>query len=155
MTFHWAARTIDAWLAAVRAVRLAWRMLPGDLLGLMVMRGSGIPKPNRTAAEGDVTALLVEDPRVGRYLDTGLMPIYAQTVGRYVFCRVPIDDRILAHEMEHVRQWQRLGPLYLPAYFASSGLALLRGLHPYGANRYEEAARQREVDPQAAPKEHS
>jgi hypothetical protein len=155
VTFHWAARTIDAWLAAVEWLRRTWRILPGDLLGFMVMRGSGVRKPNRTAAEGDVTALLVEDPRVGRYLDTGAMPIYAQTLGRYIFCRGPIDERILAHEMEHVRQWQRLGPLFLPAYFASSGLALVGGRHPYRANRYEEAARRRELEPPAAPSGHS
>jgi hypothetical protein len=130
--------------------RDAWRVLPGDLLGFMVMRGSGVPRPNRVAKVGDVTAFVVEDPKVGRYLDLALMPIHAQAVGRFVFCREPMDARTLTHESEHIRQWRRFGPLFLPAYFASSGMALLRGRHPYSANRFEEAARRRELDPPVA-----
>jgi hypothetical protein len=37
----------------------------------------------------------------------------------------------MAHECEHIRQWERLGPLYLPAYFGSSALAFLRGRRSY------------------------
>ena len=150
MFFSWGAALIDAWLAVVggltgvagKASR-AWKALPGDLLGLIVMRGSGIAAPNRTVDAGDVTALVVEDPRVGRYLDLGLIPIHAQTLGRYVFCRGPLDDRTLAHECEHIRQWQRWGPLYLALYFGSSGFAFLSGRHAYRDNRFETAARAR------------
>jgi hypothetical protein len=143
VTFHWAARTIDLWLAALGGVRLAWARIPGDLLGYMVMRCSGIRRPSRVVRMDDVTALVVEDHRVGRYLDSGWMAIYAQTLGRYVFCRQAIDRRTLAHESEHIRQWRRFGPVYLALYFGSCALALARGRHPYDDNVFEVAARRR------------
>jgi hypothetical protein len=143
VTFHWAARAIDLWLAAVGGLRFLWQRVPGDLLGYMVMRGSGIGQPNRIVQLDDVTALVVEDARVGRYFDSGWMAISAQTVGRYVFCRQTIDRRTLIHESEHIRQWRRFGPVYLPLYFGSSLVALLRGRHPYDDNVFEIAARRR------------
>ena len=145
VTFHWAARTIDAWLGLVRGVRTVWRALPGDLMALLVMRGCGIPRVGRGVRLGGTSAILVEPPAAARYLDHQWIPVHAQTLGRYVLAREPLSDRTIAHEMEHVRQWERLGPLFLPAYIASSGVALLRGRHPYGANRYEVAARRREL----------
>jgi hypothetical protein len=143
--FGGAARVIDAWLGLKGRLRTAWRALPGDLLGLLVMRGCGISGPGRVVRHDGVSAVVVEDPRVAWYLDRGLMPIYAQTLGRYVFAREPLPDATVAHEMEHVRQWQRLGPIFLPAYFASSAAALLRRKHPYDNNRFEIAARLRET----------
>jgi hypothetical protein len=143
VTFHWAARAIDLWLAAPRVIRLVWQLLPGDLLGYMVMRCSGIRRPSRVVTLDDVTALVVEDPRVGRYLDSGWMAIHAQAVGRYVFCRQTIDRRTLVHESEHIRQWRRFGPVYLPLYFGSSLLAIVRRRHPYDDNIFEIAARRR------------
>jgi hypothetical protein len=145
--FCWAGRVVDVWLGLVRGARAAWRALPGDLMASLVMGACGIPGPGREVREGAVSAVLVEHPRAARYLDHQWMPVYAQTLGRYVFAREPLPDHTVAHEMEHVRQWRRLGPLFLPAYLASSGLALLRGRHPYRANRYEEAARRCEFEP--------
>jgi len=143
MVFHWAARAIDLWLLLTVWLVEGWRRLPGDALGYLVMRGSGIAEPTRVVTHGDVTVRVVEDARVGRYLDTGWMPIHAQTIGHYVFARQTLDPRTLAHECEHVRQWRRLGPLYLPAYFGSSLLALLAHRHPYRDNPFEMAARER------------
>lgn len=101
-------------------MRWAWRTFPGDVLGWMVMRGSGVRKPTRIVQVGDVTAYVVEHERVGRYMDTAFSPMHAQAVGRYVFCRGPVDERTLAHEAEHIRQWRRFGPFYLPLYFGSA-----------------------------------
>jgi len=148
LVFYRASQLIDLSLAAIEGFRRLWRTLPGDFLGFTVMRGSGVRRPTRVVEVGDVTALVVEDPRVGRYLDTGFMRIHAQTVGRYVFCRGPLDERILAHECEHIRQWRRFGPLYLPLYFGSSALAVLRGRHAYDDNAFEAAARRAERDTQ-------
>ncbi len=153
MIFHWAAAIIDAALALGRAVRFVvgrpfrvrnlWRALPGDLLGLMVMRGCGISGPTREVVSGDVTAVLVEDPRIRRWFRAHLLPVRAQTLGRYVFSRDALPPEILAHECEHIRQWERFGPLYLALYFASSAAALFRGGRPYWDNRFEAAARAR------------
>ena len=48
--------------------------------------------------------------------------------------------RLRAHEQVHVRQYERWGPLYLPAYLASSLFALLRGRNPYRDNHFEREA---------------
>jgi hypothetical protein len=153
VVFYYAATILDAWLAAIRALttprrawrslRGAWRALPGDLMGRMIMRGCGIPAPSRIVDAGTVSAVLVEHPNVGRYFGLQLIPVRAQTLGRYVFSRGPIPDHTLEHEIEHIRQWERLGPLYLPLYFGSSAVALFRGRRPYWDNRFEVAARLR------------
>lgn len=44
------------------------------------------------------------------------------------------------HEHVHVRQYERWGPLMLPAYFLSSFLAWRRGDHFYFDNRFEKQA---------------
>jgi hypothetical protein len=124
-------------------LRDLWRALPGDLMGLLIMRGCGIPAPTREVRSGDVTAILVEDPRVDRWFRTHLMPVRAQTVGRYVFARDTIPAEIIAHECEHIRQWERFGPLFLTSYMGLSALALMRGRRPYWDNEFEVAARRR------------
>jgi hypothetical protein len=45
-----------------------------------------------------------------------------------------------AHERTHVRQWERWGPLFLPAYAALSLWARARGRDAYRANRFEREA---------------
>lgn len=127
----------------VRFVREAWRTFPGDLLGLIVLHGLGIANPNRVHDAGDVRALVVEDERVARYFRFGLIPTRAQTLGRYVFATYTLDPETLAHECEHIRQWSWLGPLYLPAYLASSAFAFVRGRRAYWDNAFEVAARRR------------
>jgi hypothetical protein len=163
VVFYWAGVVLDACLALQRGVRAclrrfprladAWRLLPGDLLGLAVMRGCGIAVSTRTVEAGDVTAVLVEDPRVRRWFRAHLIPIRAQTLGRYVFALRPVQDDILAHECEHVRQWQRLGPFYLPLYGGSSAVQFLRGRRPYWDNAFEVAARDRAERAMPAPRD--
>lgn len=140
----------DAWLALAPARRRAgrlWRSLPGDLLGLAVMRLCGVPAPTRRAVLPDGTeALLVEDPRLALYLDNVPLRPYAQTLGRYVLAREQLPDGTIRHELEHVRQWGRLGPLFLMAYGFESLRVLLMGGHRYFDNRYELDARSRELD---------
>ena len=153
MVFHWGGAILDVWLRLVRGVRAVagrpararnvWRALPGDLLGLMVMRGCGISAPTREVDAGDVSAVLIEDPRVRLWFRAQLIPVRAQTLGHYVFACEPVPAGIIAHECEHIRQWGRFGPFYLPLYFSSSALALLRGRRAYWDNAFESAARRR------------
>jgi hypothetical protein len=49
-------------------------------------------------------------------------------------------DRSRAHEHVHVRQYERLGIFFFPAYVASSLSQLLSGGHPYADNRFEKEA---------------
>lgn len=50
-------------------------------------------------------------------------------------------ERTRAHERVHVRQYERWGPLFLPAYLLAGAHAWLRGGHPYRDNRFEIEAR--------------
>jgi hypothetical protein len=62
-----------------------------------------------------------------------------------------VDHRTLAqmrnHEHVHVRQYERWGPLYLPAYLLSSLFELLRGRRPYLDNYFEREAYARATRP--------
>lgn len=49
-------------------------------------------------------------------------------------------DHARDHEHVHVKQYERWGPLMLPAYFLSSFLAWRRGEHFYFDNRFEREA---------------
>ncbi len=46
-------------------------------------------------------------------------------------------DATRAHELVHVRQCERWGPFFLPAYALASLWALLRGGHYYRDNGFE------------------
>jgi len=151
------ADLIDLWLAVQRwAAALAplrppaqnvWRMLPGDLVGLAIMRLCGGLRPTREVPrENGPPALLVEDPRAGRYLDSVPLKPYAQTLGRYILAREKLPDTIVRHELEHVGQWTRLGPLFLPVYGFASMVAILAGRNRYLDNIFEIAARSRETE---------
>ena len=48
-----------------------------------------------------------------------------------------------AHERVHVQQYERWGALFIPLYFASSLVQLLRGGDPYLGNRFEREAASR------------
>ena len=49
-------------------------------------------------------------------------------------------DETRGHERVHVAQYERLGPLFIPAYFAASLWALARGGHAYFDNLFEREA---------------
>jgi hypothetical protein len=65
----------------------------------------------------------------------------AMTLGHVVLGR---DERLLDltrdHERVHVRQCERWGPLFIPAYLIASLLVLLRGGRPYEDNPFEREA---------------
>lgn len=65
----------------------------------------------------------------------------ALTLGHVVLGRDPdCLTRCRSHERVHVRQYERWGPLFLPAYFLSSLWALVRGRDPYRDNAFEREA---------------
>ena len=150
MIWRWLGALVDAWLALSpvrRRLGLAWRGLPGDAVGLAVVRLCGVDGPARRVTLPDGTeGLLFEDPRLGRYLDNVPLRPYAQTLGRIIVAREPIPEGTIRHELEHVRQWSRLGPLFLPLYGLESCRAMLMGGHRYHDNRFELAARSHEPD---------
>lgn len=65
----------------------------------------------------------------------------AMTLGHVVIGRDPaaLDDTRV-HERVHVRQCERWGPFFVPAYFAASAVAFLKRRDPYRDNRFEREA---------------
>src|ERR1044072_2360515 len=57
-------------------------------------------------------------------------------LGRHASCL----DQCRAHELVHVRQYERWGPFFIPAYFVSSLAQLVRGRRPYRDNFFEREA---------------
>lgn len=65
----------------------------------------------------------------------------AMTLGHCVIARTRADlDRSRRHELVHVAQYERWGPLFVPAYLACSAWLWLRGRDPYLDNPFEEEA---------------
>lgn len=55
----------------------------------------------------------------------------AITFGRVIISAVPLTERLLMHESHHVRQYEVLGPYFVPIYLA------LQARYGYGANPLE------------------
>ena len=75
----------------------------------------------------------------------------AITIGHRIFSWRPLDDAELAHELQHVRQWERYGVGFVAKYLAASRRAAKGGGNRYWDNEFEreaaqagEAARKRE-----------
>ena len=65
----------------------------------------------------------------------------AMTLGHVVVGRnAAALDRTRAHERAHVRQAERWGPFFIPAYFIASLVVAARGGHYYRDNRFERDA---------------
>ena len=79
--------------------------------------------------------------RAGLWLARRRVRFAALTLGHVVLA---VDARSLtalrAHEREHVRQYERWGALFGPAYLLSVLWQVLRGADPYRANRFERQA---------------
>jgi hypothetical protein len=66
----------------------------------------------------------------------------AMTLGHVILGRdTECLDRCRDHEQVHVRQAERWGPFFLPAYLFASGLAAAQGRHYYLDNVFELEAR--------------
>jgi hypothetical protein len=65
----------------------------------------------------------------------------AITFGHVVLCVDELDPRTLEHELVHVRQYERWGPLFLLAYPVASLGAIASGGRAYHDNRFEVEAR--------------
>jgi hypothetical protein len=65
----------------------------------------------------------------------------AITFGHTVLGRSQADlDFCRNHELVHVAQYERWGPLFIPAYLLFSLAAAARGKHPYWDNPFEQEA---------------
>lgn len=85
----------------------------------------------------------------GKLLANGLPfagPVAAITFGHVVLGVCEESLRATrAHERAHVRQYERWGALFFPAYFIASVWAWSRGNDPYRGNFFEISAREAEI----------
>ncbi|HEY8665282.1 MAG TPA: hypothetical protein VIL86_01395 [Tepidisphaeraceae bacterium] len=69
----------------------------------------------------------------------------AMTLGQVVIARDQfLLDLTRSHERIHVRQCERWGPFFLPAYLLASIIAMLKGRDPYRDNPFEREAYENE-----------
>ena len=119
------------WASPNTAVGLAF-VLPTLLTGGRARWHTGVLEMH-----GGLTRWFLVKP-VGRVLPGGAA---AMALGHVV---LGLDAQTLAatrdHERVHVRQCERWGPLFLPAYGLSSALAWWRGDDAYRENRFEREA---------------
>jgi hypothetical protein len=112
----------------VRALAYLWAV-PMTLVGLAVGATAGVrPVPT----EG---VLLFPRARGPAALLLGAQGYDAITLGHVVIARRDPSPSLLAHELVHVRQAERWGALFAPAY------GLLWLLYGYGRHPFERAAR--------------
>jgi hypothetical protein len=79
--------------------------------------------------------------RVGRFL---LRDWLAITLGSTIVAWRRLNENELAHELEHVRQWRRHGPIF-PFVYLLAGLRARRSRRGwYTGNRFEVEARKAE-----------
>ena len=133
--------------APVALARQPWRVLallwagPGTLAGLVLLAlarltgGAAIGREGTLEAHGGALVPLM------RRLGGRARVVEALALGHVVLARDAARlEEHRAHERVHVRQWERWGPLFPPAYLALALWALLRGRDPYLANRFERDA---------------
>ena len=99
--------------------------LPNTLIGLgFALLSFGLPRPR-------AGLLVVQSDRGLAYLFLTRRGFGAITFGRVVVSAIPLTPHLLVHESHHSRQYELLGPFYLPVYL---WLQFKRG---YGANPLE------------------
>ena len=128
----------------MRLLRYLWAS-PATLLGLLFaplawISGGGVRRVNGI--------IEIHGGLVARFLSR--LPVIgsasAMTLGHVVIGQSRESlERSRAHELVHVRQYERWGPLLIQAYGLTSLWARLRGRHPYWDNGFEREAYQVEV----------
>jgi len=121
------------WL--VRATRFAWaspNSLFGLALGLLLL-----PLGARMRRVGGVLEIAAQ-PQCPRQR----WPFTVITFGHVILGTHAQElERLRAHERVHVRQYERWGPLFLPAYLLAGAWQWVRGRNAYWDNPFEVEAR--------------
>jgi hypothetical protein len=118
-----------------RLLAYAWtspNTLLGVILALFSLQGPRVV--------GGVLVFDTEPPRGFLWLLRKVFRKAAITYGHTVLSAVPLEGRLLTHELHHVRQYERLGPLYIPIY------VLIWVFMGYRRHPFERAARLAEVE---------
>lgn len=136
---------------ALRAVpgrlgRYAWAApctAAGLVAGLLVLLAGGSVR----ATHGVLEFALRPEPWRPR------LPFHAITLGHVIVGTTPaVLARLRAHELVHVRQYERWGVVFFLAYPAASLWLWLGGRRPYRDNPFEVEARRRSGEESAPPR---
>ena len=115
--YIWAAPPTLLGLAAVAITAPSWRVVDG----VLEAHGAGVAR-----------LLDIVAPR---------LCVLAMTLGHVVVGRdAAALDHSRPHERVHVRQAERWGPFFVPAYLAASAVAWARGGDFYADNAFERGA---------------
>jgi hypothetical protein len=126
--------------AAWRAAKLAWAA-PCSLVGLMGACVAVLCGGAARRASGTLEVTLVGSMAAGRTL-ARLLPFRAIALGHVIIAAERREmERLRAHELVHVRQYERWGILFFPAYAASAVWQVLHGRDAYWNNHFEVQAR--------------
>ena len=113
-------------------------VFPGSLVGLMLTPLALVSGGRARVVEG---VLEVHGGWVTRLLSKPFWvcgPIAAITLGHVVLgCDEWTLERTRRHERVHVRQYERWGPFFIPAYLLASLWLMLRGYDAYRDNPFE------------------
>lgn len=126
-----------------RAACLLWAA-PNSLLGLLLGLAWWLAGASVQRLDG-VLELALPDAPVPARPSRWRLPFAAITLGHVVLAVNAHEmHRWRAHERVHVAQYERWGPLFLPAYLSSSLWQWLCGRDAYWDNRFEMEARRGE-----------
>jgi hypothetical protein len=124
----------------VKLLRYLWAF-PATGVGLVFVLAAWVSGGRARVVDGVIE---VQGGLVGAFLRRGFFgftPASARTIGHVILGLDQANlDSSRVHERTHVRQYERWGILFLPAYLASSWTARRRGLDPYYDNRFEREA---------------
>lgn len=125
-------------------MRYLW-VMPNTLMGLLFLPLALLSRGSVKMSRG---VLEIHGGAVSWILKKGLLRkgvVSALTLGHVI---LGIDEDSLAesrnHEMAHVRQYEMLGPFFLPVYLAASLWAWMKGRGAYRGNYFERRAVERE-----------
>jgi Domain of unknown function (DUF4157) len=110
--------------------RSRWGYLWAGLNSLVGLAGALTTRGRPVRWRG---VLLYEDASGGLARFLRWRGFTAITLGHVIVANARLGDEVLAHELVHVAQHERWGPLYYPAYLAASVLG-------YRRNPFERAA---------------
>jgi len=132
-------------------VRYLWAS-PNTALGLVLVAGTLASRGRATLRDG----VIETHGGLATLVLRRLVPLEhgasAMTIGHVVIGRdAAALERTRDHERVHVRQYERWGPLFLPAYFAGAALAWWRGGDAYRDNPFEREAFERELTTAGTP----
>lgn len=127
----------------MRVLRIIWAF-PATAIGLTLVALAVITGGAAQMAHGVVEAQGGLLPRILRRLPLVKGGASALTLGHVVLAtdRTTLD-RTRRHERAHVRQYERWGPLLIPAYLVVGAWLLLRRRDAYFDNPFEQDARRK------------